>query len=67
VSYYTGEPIEETRQEYVNQRIQQFQRAGLHDGSFGQLLGAFREYGHLYDEGHRRRDLPMAGEREFAS
>ena len=53
--YFQGPPDDETRQQYANERIREFRRANWHDGSFQQLLGAFREYGHLYDEGYRLR------------
>lgn len=62
-SYWVGEPIEETRQQYVNVRISlkilEFKVAG-EVCPFDVLLHAFRCYGAFYDAGQRLRDLQVA-------
>lgn len=53
--YFQGPPDEETRQQYANERIREFQRT-FPGQDFACLLGAFRSYGDLYDRGYRLRE-----------
>lgn len=60
---WKGEPREETRQEYANQRLEVWQnfRAGmLMPFTFDELLSTFRYYGRKYDQGSRLFDLEGA-------
>lgn len=49
---------DETRQQYVNARIAEYQRAfsPIRWLTFAELLTAFRKYGELYDQGYRLSD-----------
>lgn len=63
--HWEGEPRDETRQEYVNHRTQEIQRAVVADGGnkarqFVMLINTMREFGQLYDQGFRLRDRGRA-------
>lgn len=55
-SYYNGKPTEESRQQYATYQVQQCQHFAEQPLTFEALLGLFRGYGEMYDQGHRLRD-----------
>lgn len=62
---WKGTPDEEGRQQYANQRVQDWQRERVISGvgvNFHSLLRVFRLAGVMYDNGERLRDVPMARE-----
>lgn len=59
-SYWVGDPIEETRQEFVNHHVSRLQHTTVADGGnkarqFVMLMNAMREFGQYYDRGDRLR------------
>jgi hypothetical protein len=62
-NYWAGDPIEETRQQFVNYHVARLQHATVADGGdrarqFVMLINTMREFGELYDRGVRLRSYP---------